>query len=176
MAIGLNLMILSNQGVDPLSTFLAGLTNIIPMQLGTMISIFNGLLLIAIFFYDSQYIGLGSFINGIFLGIFSNLLLPSMNGLTNFPSLILTVLAVLAFPLGIAIYMNMDLGLGSTEALMYVVANKFSGNIGLIRTSLDIFFIVVGILLGAEFGYGTFIIALVNGSLIQKYSNLLKRN
>ena len=69
MAIGVNLFIISGQGVDPLSTFLDGITKHIPVSLGTMISLFNAIVLVIVFFIDRRHIGLGM----VFLPVYSQI-------------------------------------------------------------------------------------------------------
>lgn len=175
MAIGVNLFIISGQGVDPLSTFLDGLTKHIPVTLGTMISIFNAIVLVIVFLIERRHIGIGSFINGIFTGVFSNLLMGPMQPLAELPTFLIVILGTIVFSFGIALYMNAMLGLGTIEATMIILTSRTGIAATKIRTVMDIAFIIGGILLGATFGYGSIISALFNGKLIGIFSNMLHK-
>lgn len=175
MAIGVNLFIISGQGVDPLSTFLDGLTKHIPVTLGTMISIFNAIVLVIVFLVERRHIGIGSFINGIFTGVFSNMLMEPMQILGELPTFLIVILGTLIFSLGIAVYMNAMLGLGTIEATMIILTSRTGISATKIRTVMDITCIIGGILLGATFGYGSIISALFNGKLIGIYTNMLNK-
>src|SRR5699024_4441117 len=147
MAIGVNLFIISGQGVDPLSTLLDGITQHVPVTLGSMISIFNASVLVIIFFVDRRHIGLGSFINGIFTGVFSNMLMEPMQVVNGLPTIVIVLLGTLIFSLGIAVYMNAMLGLGTIEATMLILTSRTGIPATRIRTAMDVSFIVGGILL-----------------------------
>ena len=175
MAIGINLLIISGQGVDPLSTFLDGVTKHIPMELGTMIAIFNAIVLVIIFFIERRHIGLGSFINGIVTGIFSNMLMAAMQPLNALPTIVLVLFGTLVFSFGIALYMNAMLGLGTIEATMLILTVRTGISATKIRTAMDLGFIIGGILLGATFGYGTIVSAVFNGKLIGIFTNLINK-
>lgn len=175
MAIGVNLFILSGQGVDPLSTFLDGVTKHIPVTLGTMISIFNAIVLVIVFIVERRHIGIGSFINGIFTGIFSNMLMEPMQALSELPTILVVLLGTLIFSFGIALYMNAMLGLGTIEATMLILTSRTGIAATKIRTIMDLSFIIGGILLGATFGYGSIVSALFNGKLIGLFSNMLNK-
>ena len=175
MAIGVNLFIISGQGVDPLSTLLDGITQHVPVTLGSMISIFNASVLVIIFFVDRRHIGLGSFINGIFTGVFSNMLMEPMQVVNGLPTIVIVLLGTLIFSLGIAVYMNAMLGLGTIEAIMLILTSRTGIPATRIRTAMDVSFIVGGILLGATFGYGSIISALFNGKLIGIFTNFINK-
>ncbi len=175
MAIGINLLIISGQGVDPLSTFLDGVTKHIPMELGTMIAIFNAIVLVIIFFIERRHIGLGSFINGIVTGIFSNMLMGAMQPLNALPTILLVLFGTLVFSFGIALYMSAMLGLGTIEATMLILTVRTGISATKIRTAMDLGFIIGGILLGATFGYGTIVSAVFNGKLIGIFTNLINK-
>lgn len=175
MAIGINLLIISGQGVDPLSTLLDGVTKHIRMELGTMIAIFNAIVLVLIFIIDRRHIGLGSFINGIVTGIFSNMLMDPMQALNTLPTIVLVIFGTLIFSFGIALYMNAMLGLGTIEATMLILTVRTGISATKVRTALDLSFIIVGILLGATFGYGSIVSAVFNGKLIGMFTNLINK-
>lgn len=175
MGVGIILFILSGQGIDPLSTMLAGFVEHLPMDLGTMISVFNVSVLGLVALVDRRFIGVGSLINAIFVGVFTNLWTESLLPLTQLPDFVLVVLAILLFTLGIAVYMKGHLGFGPVEAMMNVLASYTPLDVRKSRLFLDISYIVIGILLGATYGYGTILSAFLISPLIGAFSILLNK-
>lgn len=175
MGVGIILFILSGQGIDPLSTMLAGFVEHLPMDLGTMISVFNVSVLGLVALVDRRFIGVGSLINAIFVGVFTNLWTESLLPLTQLPDFVLVVLAILLFTFGIAVYMKGHLGFGPVEAMMNVLASYTPLDVRKSRLFLDISYIVIGILLGATYGYGTILSAFLISPLIGAFSILLNK-
>lgn len=174
MGIGIILFVLSGQGVDPLSTMLAGFAEYIPIELGTIISIFNVTILAVVALIDRRYVGIGSLVNAIFVGVFMNLWMDFFSPMSQLPEFILVALAILLFTLGIAIYMSANYGLGPVEAMMNVIADYTPLDISKSRTVLDISYIVIGILLGATYGYGTILGALLISPMIGFFVNVIQ--
>lgn len=175
MGIGVILFILSGQGIDPLSTMLAGFVEHLPIGLGTMISVFNVSVLGLVALVDRRFIGVGSLINAIFVGIFTNLWMDFLLPFSDLPHFVLVVLAILSFTLGIAIYMKGHLGFGPVEAMMNVLASYTPLDVRKSRLILDVSYIVIGILLGATYGYGTVLSAVLISPLIGAFSILLNK-
>lgn len=171
MAVGVILFVLSGQGVDPLSTMLAGFTEHLPIELGTLITLFNVSVLGVVALIDRRYIGVGSLINAAFVGIFMNLWMSFFEPMSQLPPFLLVALAIFVFTFGIAVYMSANLGLGPVEAMMNVLADYTPLDISKSRTILDISYIVIGIILGATYGYGTILSAILISPMIGFFMN-----
>lgn len=174
MGVGIILFVLSGQGIDPLSTMLAGFTEHLPIELGTLISVFNVSVLGVVALIDRRYVGVGSLINAAFVGVFMNSWMDFFAPLSQLPQFILVALAILLFTLGIAIYMSANYGLGPVEAMMNVIADYTPLDISKSRTLLDISYIVIGILLGATYGYGTILSAILISPMIGFFANAIQ--
>lgn len=173
MGIGVTLFILSGQGIDPLSTMLAGFVRYLPMDLGTMISLFNMSVLGLSALVNHNYIGIGSIINAIFVGVFTNLWMDILMPFAGLPHFVMVALAIFAFTLGIAVYMKGNLGFGPVEAMMNILVDHTPLDIRKSRLILDMSYIIIGILLGAPYGYGTVLSAILISPLIGSFSNII---
>jgi len=67
-AIGVRLIVVSELGADAISTLVLGILQHVPLKFGTVSMLFNGIILVIVFFYDRKMIGFGSIINSFGLG------------------------------------------------------------------------------------------------------------
>ena len=66
-----------------------------------------------------------------------------------------------------AFYIGADLGAGPRDTLMLVGARRTRFRIGIVRATLEICALAVGIVLGGTFGVGTVLFALLVGPIIE---------
>lgn len=169
-------------GVDPLSSLVAGLDELLPMEFGTVYLLANGILLIVVLFVDRHYIGLTTFINLFLVGYvveWGEKLLaiwipqPAL-GIRIF--LLIGGISLLCFALAMLISAN--LGVSAYDAIALIIVNKWNkGKLSYMRIVTD----TVSILLGTGFyfmgggklkdipaivGVGTIISAFFTGPLI----------
>jgi uncharacterized membrane protein YczE len=69
--------------------------------------------------------------------------------------------------LGSAFYIAADFGAGPRDTLMLVGARRTGRRLGLVRGTLELCALVVGIVLGGTFGVGTVVFALGIGPVIE---------
>ncbi len=168
-AIGIRLIVVSGSGADAMSTFLLGLMEHVPLRFGTVSTIFNGLVLVIIFFYDRQLVGIGSIIKSIGLGICLNLiesagLLLSIPDFLDYPAVIAgTVL----LGMGTGIYLLANAGSAAYDSLMIVVQRLLKVSVKTARIILDGSFFLAGYLLGGTIGLGTLIVLLLMGPSLE---------
>ena len=103
------------------------------------------------------------------------MLMAPMAPLQGMPTVVLVLLGVVIFSLGIAVYMSAMFGLGSMESTMLIFTSRTGFDATIVRTVMDVAFIIVGILLGATFGYGSILSAAFNGKLIGIFSGWISK-
>lgn len=167
-AVGIQLFLFANWGVDPISTLLLGMMAHLPIQFGTASQSFNVIILILVAILDWRKIGLGSIVNALSVGFFVNLLTSSgfVAKLPGLP-LIYAVIGPIILGVGTGFYLAADLGCGALEGLMIVLSEKSGKSIKLIRMCLDFTLVVSGILLGSVYGVGTILGVLLIGPSIE---------
>ena len=77
------------------------------------------------------------------------------------------LLGVILFAVGTGLYASASLGRGSYEAVTFALAEKNNWQVKLVRMSLDILVVVIGVLLGGKFGVCTIITVIISGPIIQ---------
>lgn len=168
-AVGIVLTMKANIGYASWEVFHAGLSTVFGIQIGT-ISILVGLALCSISMAVGEKLGLGTFCNMIFVGLFMNLLLTLdvFPKLTNFYLGVLQMVAGL-FVIAIATvyYISSGFGAGPRDSIMVILTRKTKLSVGTCRSGLEILVVVIGALLGGAFGIGTVLAALLIGFCIQ---------
>src|SRR4029077_12427658 len=75
-----------------------------------------------------------------------------------------------------ALYIGADLGAGPRDTLMLVGARRTRFRIGVVRGTLELTALVVGIILGGTFGVGTVLFAFGIGPIVEASFALLARS
>lgn len=168
-AIGIRLIVVSGSGADAMSTFIMGLMEHLPFRFGTVSNIFNGSLLVIIFLYDRQLIGVGSIIKSIGVGIFLNLI-ESAGWLLNIPAILdypAVTVGTIILGMGTGIYLLADAGSAAYDSLMIILQRLLKVSVKTARIILDGSFFLAGYLLGGTIGLGTIIVLLVMGPSLE---------
>ncbi len=182
---------MSSLGVDPfscmnlaISSFLVNLFKMPPGTsiLGTWQLILNIVLLIYVFFNMRKFIGYGTIVNMVSIGYMSDFIYFIFNKFGwNNPSLalrfLLLAIGTLLIAIGLALYMEAEVGIAPYDSLGYIIEEKSNGKIpfNIARVSTDGICIIIGIAfclayggkLTAIVGIGTVCNAVLNGPLIQ---------
>ncbi len=169
-------------GVDPLSSLVAGLDELLPMEFGTVYLLANGILLIVVLFVDRHYIGLTTFINLFLVGYVVEWGEKLLGIWIPQPALGIRILlligGILLLCFALAMLISANLGVSAYDAIALIIVNKWNkGKLSYMRIVTD----TVSILLGTGFyfmgggklkdipaivGVGTIISAFFTGPLI----------
>ncbi|HHT49891.1 MAG TPA: hypothetical protein GXZ78_00215 [Eubacteriaceae bacterium] len=175
-ALGMILMIYANLGADPWSTFQKGLSDTTGISIGK-ISQIVGLIIIIINISLKIVPGIATVLNMYFIGFFMDII--ENTGIITIPSTFLVrifflLLGMLLFNGGIWIYLQNGLGAGPRDGLMLGLTKKLNLSITIIKTSIEVTVLVIGVLLGGPLGIGTVTAALGGGYLLDKIFQIAK--
>ena len=162
----LALQIRASLGLDPWDVFHQGLSEKTGLSFGTIVIIIGALVLLA-WIPLRQKPGIGTISNVFVVGIAVDAtlaILPEVHGL----ELQLPLLAAGIFLNGVAgaAYIGAGLGPGPRDGLMTGLVRITGRSVGVVRTSLEVGVLAVGILLGGTVGLGTVLYALSIGPLL----------
>ncbi len=79
IALAISLLITAHQGYDTISTFLLGILNYVSVPFWIASLCFNLVVLLIVAIFDRQELGIGSYINGIGLGLLIGIFEPVMD-------------------------------------------------------------------------------------------------
>ena len=169
-------------GVDPFTSTVTALDNILPISYGLLYIIINALLLLFSLIFDKHYIGLGTFINLFLLGYVVQFTHQTLSGIFPDASLLTRVIflitGLLLHCFSAAMYMTADLGVSTYDAVALIIVNTWhKGKFKYMRMITDLACVLLAaalhILSGAPVktlpaivGAGTIIIALFMGPLV----------
>lgn len=176
MGIGISLSVMSNLGCDPLTLFWIGITYILPVTIGQANIIVAFCMLVIVFFLDRKQLHIGSLLNPLIIALTTDFLnsfsvqIDSLYG-----RIPLLVIGFTLLALGIAIYSFADYGKGAYEALVFALITLWKKSIFIIRTSFDILFTILGIILGGSLSIGTILAIGMMGACIQTFMKILSR-
>lgn len=176
-AVGVRLIVVSGLGADAISTLVLGIMQHVPWKFGTVSILFNGLVLMFIFFYDRKLIGIGSIINSFGLGLCLNLL-DWLGLLQTIPSgirYLVIIVGSIIFGIGTGIYLLADLGSAAYESLMILLKRGLRSSVKIARIILDAVIFITGLLLGGQIGLGTVIVLLLMGPSLEVTLNYLPK-
>ncbi len=176
-ALGIYLNLLANKGVDCISTFVAGLNNLLPfLKFGYVSQIFNISMVILALILDRKKIGVGSILSALLLGIsieFFNFI--QLANYIHVHPIVLTIIASIITGLGLGICLSGNFGCSPLEAVMMIICENTKISIKYIRMIIDTTALIFGIIFGATFGIGTVISIFLIGPSIEVAINLFKK-
>lgn len=173
-AVGIQMMIQANIGVDPWSTLNLGLVHTFTITYGLATALSGFAILVAALLLGEQF-GLGTLGNVFILGLMIDAvavtdLIPLMQSL--FGGLLMIICGMLIASFGTWLYMSTGLGSGPRDALMVTLNRRIPLPIGPCRIIIEILVTVVGWLLGGPVGIGTLVSMFGFGLCVQMYFHL----
>ena len=163
---GEGLLIVSAIGASPWNVLHQGIAISLDLSIGTIAFLVSFLVLLLWFFLD-QKIGMGTIFNFIIIAIMIDLTIYYINKPNEFYFQLLMVFAgILLVGFGSAMYLIANLGAGPRDGLMTGLQKKTNAPIALVRTSIEIIVVLLGWFLGGIVGIGTFLYALGIGPAV----------
>ncbi|WP_254802060.1 YitT family protein [Kitasatospora sp. SUK 42] len=161
------MMLRSGLGLDPWDVFHQGLQRAFGLTVGAWVTICGALVLL-LWIPLRQRPGLGTIANVLVIGTAMDLTLRLVGGPEGLPARIaLSVAAIALNGLATGLYIGARLGPGPRDGLMTGLHRRTGRSLRLVRTSIEVTVLAVGILLGGTAGVGTVVYALAIGPLVQ---------
>jgi len=178
---GLSLLIRVKMGTDPCFSFLQGVTNYIPISLGTCQLVIQLIYFFFVLKYDRRFIGWGTIGNMVFLGYiadgfsyFYDTFVSETFGKQGIQMYVVLVIGLFALLVGAASYMSAEIGSSPYDALPFIIADHFKKlPFKYVRMLWDIAFMTLGFVLGGDVGIVTIGIAFCVGPVVSKMKELV---
>ncbi|MGZ4111969.1 MAG: YczE/YyaS/YitT family protein [Tumebacillaceae bacterium] len=164
LAVGIVLIVRAKMGASPWDVLHVGLTYHVPISFGVAQEVVGLLLLTITCLFAKRWPTWGTFYNIIMVGQFCDWiynLVPS-------PDLwiwkgVQFAIGLLLCGYGVGIYISSNLGAGPRDWLMLLLHEKTGLQIRWVRTMLEVCVVVIGIMLGGPFSFGTILFSLLVG-------------
>ena len=179
-AVGVVLIYESKLGLSPWDVLNQGLAKHTFLSFGTA-NIAVGLFVLVVAWLLGGVPGIGTVANAVLVGTFIQLL-TSIDSIADLshdglgPRIPLMLVGILLIGPATAFYIGADFGAGPRDTLMLVGARRTRFRIGIVRGTLELTALVVGIVLGGTFGVGTVLFAFGIGPIVEASFFLLGRS
>ncbi|MBZ6527282.1 hypothetical protein HYQ40_05775 [Aerococcaceae bacterium DSM 111021] len=166
-----------DMGLDPFTALNTGASELLGFSLGNYQLFVNAVILAIILFFDRKIIGWGTIYNLVlvgymiefFTGMLESMVDPSQMAFV--VQILITIVAILIFTFGVALYMDADLGVSPYDAIAPVIRDRVSASYKTVRVIQDVIVVAVAWVIGGPVGISTFITGFMAGPLIDFYSN-----
>ena len=173
---GEGLLIVSGIGASPWNVLHQGIAVSLGLSIGTIAFLVSFLVLLLWYFLD-QKIGMGTIINFIIIAIMIDATIYYFDKPNEFfTQLLMVFIGILIVGFGTAMYLIANLGAGPRDGLMTGLQKKTNAPIALVRTSIEIFVVLLGWFLGGTVGIGTLLYALGIGTAVAIFLFLFSNN
>lgn len=167
--VSMGFMVRSMLGQMPWDVLHFGLAANSGLTIGQVIIVMSGVVLL-LWIPLKQMPGLGTILNAIVVGLATDVVLSLLAAPDSIGVRIaFMVLGIFLNAVATALYIGAQLGPGPRDGLMTGLSRRTGLSIRLVRTSLEVTVVVLGMLLGGVFGVGTVLYALTIGPLTQKF-------
>lgn len=168
IAIGINLTLYADMGLNPWGTFHQGVSAITGLKFG-VISQLTGVLIITLSLFIKIFPGIGTLLNMYFIGYLVDL----FDGMAIIPlpdtyilKILYLVIGTFLFNYGIYVYLSCELGAGPRDGLLVGLVKLTGINVSIMRPIIEVTILITGIMLGGSYGIGTLFNALLGGSIL----------
>jgi uncharacterized membrane protein YczE len=165
--VSLALMVRGRLGLAPWDVLHSGFIQHVPITLGQAVIAFSFVAL-AFWLPLGEVPGLATILNALVVGSAADLTLAVLASPESWIGRLGLMLGgVLLCGLATAMYIGAQLGRGPRDGLMTGLVRRTGRSLRLVRTCLEVFVVLVGLLLGGKAGVGTLVFALAIGPLTQ---------
>lgn len=176
MGIGIEIIVLANQGFDSVSTLILGLMNFSPIPFGRWSQLISLIFLLITFLYKRSMLGIGSIINTLLVGETVSRTASWLQTVSFLQENVFASLAgFMVMALGTALYLSGGLGSGPLEGMMFCVCDKLDVSLQKGRILLDFLIVACGFLLGSSLGIGTLFAIFLLGPMIQFIFSIIQK-
>lgn len=178
--LGVSMFLVSAMGTDTFTVFIQGLSLTCQKitgtgfpTVGTVHVVILCLIMVIMLFTTKGYIKPGTvicaFCGGPIIDLFNWLISPFVNGESPLPLRALVMIAgCIILSMGMSIVINSEAGTGPNDLIAIVISDQLPKvQFRFVRIACDVFFIIIGFLLGGVVGVGTVTAAFLTGPLVQ---------
>jgi uncharacterized membrane protein YczE len=175
-ALAMALSLQCNLGANSWTVFHDGISKHTPLSIGVASEIV-GLVMIGVSWVGGIRPGFGTVANMFLVGFFLDAILWTdiIPRADSYPERVLMLLgAVFILGLASALYIKAGFGAGPRDSFMLVVHRRTGLRIGVARWAIEGTVVILGILLGGDFGIGTILFTMLVGFSVDFFFTLLR--
>ncbi len=160
-------------GSDSIGLLCDGISAACGIRFGNASLLYNAAVIFIAFIFSRSNLGLGTIVYALFSGYFIDFYAYLLSPLTLRDSFwgvkaVGFVIGQLCLSLGLAILIQMKLGMNALDAVLYRIEQLVKIKYAVLRTICDCSYVLIGTFLGGTFGPGTICSVLLTGFLVSK--------
>ncbi|NLW43490.1 MAG: hypothetical protein GXY89_10175 [Tissierellia bacterium] len=176
--VGLTFFYYNGLGLDGWNVLHDGLSKLFNVKIGTAF-VTVSIIMLTLGILMKEKLGIATIANALLIGNFMQIninlgLLKPQTDLLN--GLLFTLIGMIITGFGYYFYMGVGLGSGPRDSFVMAVSRKINLKVGYVKSIIEVIAIILGYLIGGDFGISTIIIAIFTGITVQKVFDLLKFN
>ncbi len=175
-ALAMALSLKCNLGASSWAVFHDGIAIQTPLSFGQG-TILVGIVMIFVSWAFGVRPGLGTFANMAMVGVWIDLILWSdiIPEAQNYVvRVLMLVAAIILLGFGSALYIKPGFGAGPRDSFMLALVRLTNIRVSVIRWAIEVTVVILGILMGGDFGIGTIIFAILIGPVVEFWFNVFK--
>ncbi len=163
-------------GMNAWGVFHQGISEATYLSFGLVVQLIGLFILILTTVFKVAKPGIGTILNMALIGAFFDLIDIHVNYIPNTRMMqyIFLIIGIFLLTFGRALYISCGLGQGPRDGLFVGLHLLLNIEIKYIKPAIEFTVLIVGVLLGGQFGVGTVIAALVSGYLVGMFLSILK--
>ena len=182
--LGVTLFLVSALGSDTFTIFIQGLSKMSHLSIGTCHVAVLILLMVIMTIFTRGYVKPGTVICAFCGGWIIDFFLFLIGDRISIASpmwlrIIVMLLGCIILSIGMSVVIESNSGTGPNDLIAIILTDEINKHYNVkfqwVRIACDVFFVVVGLLLGGIFGIGTLTAALVTGPLVQRFLPVSRR-
>lgn len=173
-ALAMALSLKCNLGASSWAVFHDGIAIQTPLSFGQG-TILVGIIMIFVSWAFGVRPGLGTFMNMAMVGVWIDVILwadiiPEAQNYVVRVLMLLAAIILLGF--GSALYIKPGFGAGPRDSFMLALVRLTNIRVSVIRWAIEVTVVILGILMGGDFGVGTIIFAILIGPVVEFWFNV----
>ena len=175
LSFGIVLTKRSDLGMDAWGIFHQGLSVKLGISFGLIIIYFGLIVLVLSVLFLKTKIGIATILNvlivGLIINFFDNLItyIPD----TTLEKVLVIVVGLVTLSFGRSLYISSRLGAGPRDGIFVGLSRITKIDVKYVKPAIEFTVLIIGVLLGGTFGFGTIFLIITSGYLVQYFFKLL---
>ncbi|MEG0284310.1 MAG: hypothetical protein RR543_04585 [Erysipelotrichales bacterium] len=173
IALGIVIALKGKVGVNPWDVLHQGVALHTGLPIG-LVNIIVGMVVLLLGVFIKVYPGFGTILNIAVIGSIIDVLMkiiPEANGFVE--GIAFNIVGSIIMALGVSLYLFTKTGAGPRDSFMLGIMQRYRIDTKYVKPAIEGVVLIIGIILGGNFGIGTFISLLVTGYMVDVFFKLL---
>lgn len=178
LSLGMVLTLKAGLGMSPWGVFHLGLSEISGLSMGVVTQLLGLAILMLSVLLVKTKVGMGTLLNVLLIGFYIDFFIKVITYIPEsiYNQWLLLFIGLVLMTFGRSLYISARLGAGPRDGLFVGLSSLFNIEVKYMKPIIEITVLIIGFFLGGTVGYGTIVLSLSSGYLVQLFFKLLRFN